>query len=164
MSVLIRPVTSTDARSALEVHHAAVHVTAARDYNSSILEEWARLPITDEAVEQFNANPEKEVRLVAEWAGKVAGFAAVVPSNSELRACYVSPEAAGRGIGRALVSVLERIAVREGVTSLWLHASLTAHPFYEAVGYKTEGHGEHVLRSVQRMACVYMRKTLIPSI
>lgn len=164
MSHLVRAIEPVDARSALEVHHAAVHVTAARDYALSILEEWARLPITDEAVEQFNTNPEREVRLVADWAGKVVGFAAVVPPNSELRACYVSPEAAGRGIGRALVFKLEHIAMNEGVTSLWLHSSLTAHPFYEALGYETEGHGEHVLRSGQRMACVYMRKTLMPSI
>lgn len=153
-----------DARSALEVHHAAVRVTAARDYTSSILEEWARLPITEEAVEQFNANPEQEIRLVAELDGKVSGFAAIVPPDSELRACYVSPEAAGRGIGRALVLQLEHIAVSEGVASLWLRSSLTAHPFYEALGYETEKFGEHTLSSGLRMACVYMRKTLTPSI
>lgn len=142
------------------MHHSAVHVTAALDYAPSILEEWARLPITDEAVEEFNANSEGEIRLVAEWAGWVAGFAAVVPPNSELRACYVSPIAAGRGIGRALVERLEDIAANKGAAYLWLHSSLTAHPFYEALGYETEGYGEHVLRSGQLMACVNMRKTL----
>lgn len=141
-----------------------MHVTAARDYTASVLDEWARQPITDEAVEQFNANPEQELRLVAESAGQIVGFAAVIPSNSELRACYVSPEVGGRGVGRALVSELERIAGDEGATSLWLHSSLSARPFYEALGYETEGLGEHVLRSGQRMACVYMRKTLKPRI
>nr|QCL09344.1 acetyltransferase domain protein [Rhizobium rhizogenes] len=144
----------------MEVHHAAVLITAAKDYAPEIIEQWAPMPVSAGAISRFNANAENEVRFVAEVDGEVVGFAAIVPSNEELRACYVSPKAAGKGVGKALVVELERAAKQEGLAILRLNSSLTAHPFYEAMGYQTESRGEHVLGSGQRMSCIHMTKKL----
>jgi putative acetyltransferase len=109
MFVTVRLMRPEEARRFLEIHHAAVRDTAAKDYPAAVVEAWAR-PITDQVVERFLANPDQEVRLVADVDGEPVGIGAIVVSNSELRACYVAPSAARCGVGSALVAEIERIA------------------------------------------------------
>lgn len=88
------------------------------------------------------------------------GIGALVLAKSELRACYVAPQAARRGVGSALVHELERIARDNGLANVQMDSSVTAEPFYLAHGYNVRGRGEHTLSSGQRMACVKMEKAL----
>ena len=57
---------------------------------------------------------------------------------------------------------IERIAIEHGLTHLEMVSSITAVPFYSALGYEIIEHGEHMLRTGRRMACVKMRKNLAP--
>jgi putative acetyltransferase len=116
--------------------------------------------VTDTAVAFFRVNHDSEIRLVAELDGELVGIGALVLAESELRACYVVPDAARRGVGSALVAEIERTARHHRLTHLELLSSLTAEPFYRALGYEVEGRVEHVLGSGGRMAAVKMRKTL----
>ncbi|OFV97150.1 MAG: hypothetical protein A3H94_07045 [Acidobacteria bacterium RIFCSPLOWO2_02_FULL_60_20] len=156
--ISIRQMRPEDARAFLEVHHAAVRGIAARDYPPSIVESWAPLPITDENIEHLLSNPEKEIRIVADVNGEIVGIGAIVISTSELRACYVAPTVARKGVGSALIREIERIAQEHGLTCLRLDASLTSEPFYRTLGYEVQERGEHILRSGQSMACVKMQK------
>jgi putative acetyltransferase len=97
---------------------------------------------------------------MAELDGETVGLGALVVDEAELRACYVLPSAARRGVGSAIVSELERIARTHGLTHLHLEASLTAEPFYAALGYQVTERGETTLRSGRRMASVTMRKNI----
>jgi putative acetyltransferase len=95
--VVIREMRSEDARAFLDVHHAAVRGIAAKDYPLAVIEAWAPMPLTDDAIERGRANPDKEYRLIAEIEGRVVGIGAAVFEVAELRACYVAPD--GRGCG-----------------------------------------------------------------
>jgi len=130
------------------------------DYPPEVIEDWAPVPITDAAVESILANPENEIRLVAEVDGEIAGMGALVIETRELRACYVVPGVARKGVGSAIVREIERIAREYGLRSLDLIASLTSEPFYSALGYEVLERGEHVLQSGRRMVCVEMEKVL----
>ena len=110
--------------------------------------------------ERFLANPDKEIRLIADLDGVPVGFGALVLAPAELRACYVVPEAARNGVGTALVREIERIAIQNGVERLDLLSSLNAEPFYAALGYDSTEATNHVLGSGQVMAAVKMSKTL----
>ena len=147
-----------EARRFLEIHRASVRGIAAKDYPSSVVDEWAPLPITDANVERFLSNRDNEIRLTAEIDGELVGLAAIVLSNSELRACYVAPTTTRRGIGSALIAEIERIACENGLTQLQLDSSLTAEPFYTALGYRVLERGEHILPSGMPMAAVKMQK------
>ena len=160
MPVVVRPMRDDEARSFLEIQREAVRGLAAGDYPIAVIQVWAPLPLTDTAVAFFRMNHENELRLVAELDGQLAGIGALVLAESELRACYVRPAAARRGVGSALVAELERIARCHGLTHLELHSSLTAEPFYRALGYGVESLVEHVLASGVRMSAVKMRKSL----
>jgi putative acetyltransferase len=97
---------------------------------------------------------------VAEIDGEPAGIGAIVVSNSELRACYVAPGAARCGVGSALVAEIERIAREHRLDHLHLESSITAEPFYSALGYRVESRGELLLSPNVSMAAVKMRKRL----
>jgi putative acetyltransferase len=105
MALVIREMRDDDARSFLEVHHAAVRRIAVRDYPSEVIEAWAPLPITQAVVEAVIANPEDEIRFLAERDGHIVGLACLVIANNELRACYVAPEEARTGVGKQASSI-----------------------------------------------------------
>ena len=160
MPVTIREMRPEDARRFLEIHHAAVRGIAAKDYPTSVVEAWAQ-PITEQVIERFLANGDRELRLVAEIDGEPVGIGAIVVSNSELRACYVAPGAARRGVGSALVAAIERIARDYRLDHLELESSITAEPFYSALGYVVESRGDLFLSPGVPMAAVKMRKRLV---
>jgi putative acetyltransferase len=160
MSVSIRAMRSEDARRFLEIQRESVRGIAARDYPSAVIEAWAPLPVTDEAVARFLSNADHEIRLIAELDGRPAGIGALVLSNSELRACYVVPSAVRRGVGTAIVAEIERIARQYGLVYLQLESSLSAERFYTALGYRVKERGELTLASGVPMAAITMRKQL----
>jgi putative acetyltransferase len=159
--VSVRPLRPAEARRFLTIHHDSVRGLAAKDYPNQVIEAWAHLPITDEAVSRFLRNRDDEIRLIAEVGSKAVGVGALVPANSELRACYVLPTAARHGIGAALVGEIERLARTRGLTYLQLESSVTAEPFYVAMGYIVEERGELLLRPGLAMASVKMRKQFV---
>lgn len=160
MTLVIRQMRDDDARSFLEVHHAAVRRIAVRDYPPEVIEAWAPLPITQSAVEAVIANPEGEVRFIAGRDGHIIGLACLLIANNELRACYVSPEATRTGVGTALLMKIEETARNAGVKYLQADSSLTAEQFYRSRGYEVTEYSQHLLRGRWPMACVKVRKVL----
>jgi putative acetyltransferase len=130
VSIKVREMLNDDARTFLEVHHAAVRGTAAQDYPPQVVADWAPIPVTNKNVERFLAHLDGEIRLVAEIDGTIVGIAALVLADCELRGCYVAPEAARKGVGSALVREIERIARDHGLAYLQMDSSVTAEPFY----------------------------------
>jgi GNAT superfamily N-acetyltransferase len=160
MEISVRPMQPAEARRFLEIHHDSVRGLATNDYPQNVIEAWAPLPITDERLERFLQNRDGEIRLIAELDGESVGIGALVVANSELRACYVTPNAARHGVGCAIVSEIERIARAHGLAYLCLESSLTAEPFYRALGYRVEETGEHAIALGVTMVAITMRKEL----
>jgi GNAT superfamily N-acetyltransferase len=88
--------------------------------------------------------------LIAEFGGEPVGFALYFRSYSTWRGhhgirledLYVSPEMRGKGIGRALLAQLARIANQEGCPRLeWdvLKWNESAIAFYDALGARKQG-------------------------
>jgi putative acetyltransferase len=160
MTLVIREMRDNDARAFLEVHHAAVRRLAARDYPAEIIEAWAPLPITSAAVEAVTANPENEIRFVADSDGRLIGLTCLVIAKNELRACYVAPDVVRTGVGRALLMKIEETARNAGVKCLHTVSSVTAEPFYRSQGYRVTDYGNRLLNGRWSMACVRMSKAI----
>ena len=159
MLLSVRPLRPGEARRYLEIHRAAVRGIASNDYPARVIDAWAPVPIADADVQAIE-DDQTEIRLIAELDGEPVGMGAFVPQHSELRACYVAPAAARKGVGRALVNEIERRARAAGLSELHLVSSLTAERFYADLGYQVLGQTEHVLHSGARMPAVHMRKDL----
>jgi putative acetyltransferase len=160
MSIVVRPWRPDEARRFLEIHHEAVRHLAVEDYPASVIDAWAPLPVTDDAVAWLVANRDNELRVMAEMDGTPVGIGALVVRGTELRACYVLPDAARRGVGTALVAAIEDMARERGLTQLRLQSSLTAEPFYTALGYVAERRRKLRLRPGIAMAAITMHKPL----
>ncbi len=157
---MIRKYKEPDAKALLDVHRAAVQMTAAQDYRPEVLEEWS--PIVDEErIENFKRENSADVRVVAEIDEKIIGFGELVTSENLLGACYVHPEYSRRGVGKKILSKLEEIARDRCLPSLSMDSSLTAEKFYNAHGYKTLEYADHCLKSGRKMACVKMKKIFL---
>jgi N-acetylglutamate synthase-like GNAT family acetyltransferase len=79
---------------------------------------------------------------VAEVAGTVAGFAAILPrddGDSELDALFVEPQAWRQGIGRALIEHCCAAARAAGSASLHVVGNPHAERFYRACGFEMFG-------------------------
>lgn len=126
MTLVIREMRDNDAWAFLEIH-PAVRGLAARDYPPEIIEAWAPLPVTSRAVEAVTANPENEIRFVAESDGRLIGLSCLVIANKELRACYVAPDVARMGAGKALLKRIEETAQSTGVKCLHIDSPRLNH-------------------------------------
>jgi putative acetyltransferase len=149
-----------DARAFLEVHHAAVRETAAKDHPPEVIEAWAPLPIDEAFVEKVRRNLNGDFRVVAEIGGEVIGMAVLVPLKSQVLACYVSPAHSRKGVGSALMYAIEQEAEDRGLEHLRLNASLTAVAFYKTLGFHERGETEHVFASGVRTTSIKMKKAL----
>ena len=159
--VTLRTAVAADAKAIIDLHHAAVHQTAAASYPPEVLEAWSSPP--DEAryqqMREIIAQGD-ELLVIAEDASRVVAFGSIVPRLQELRAVYVHPDAGRRGIGSLVVAALERLALEHGVRQLEMVASINAEAFYQREGFESVERGTHRLESGQEMACVSMIKHL----
>jgi GNAT superfamily N-acetyltransferase len=158
-----RLATPDDAESLIRVHRRAVRSTAASVYPTTVLEEWAPLPVKEAEIAALARRirvGEEVAVIVCGAAGEVLGFGSIAPGKGELRAVYVDPDYGGRGVGASIMRWLEGLARDLGETELSLDASQNAERFYARHGYVVTGRGRHVLRSGREMACVHMRKRL----
>ena len=157
--ISVRSLRPGEAHTYLAIHRASVRGLAAGHYEPAVIEAWAPEPITNAQVRAVEEDS-SELRWIAEIDGQPCGMAALVPDASELRACYVVPSFAGRGVGRALVEAVEHAARAAGLTELHLVASVNAEHFYRAMGFEVARHTEHTLPGGHRMAAVEMQKPL----
>jgi ribosomal protein S18 acetylase RimI-like enzyme len=151
-SVQIRPATLDDARALAEIHVRSWQWA----YRGQLPDDYLdRMSDTlDRRVERRQADlanlPPDERWWVAEQAGQVVGFAITQPSRdsdappltAEVALIYLLPEAAGKGVGRALfahaVADLQERCYQWA--TLWvLESNVRARRFYEAAGWSADG-------------------------
>lgn len=159
MAITVRPLRPNEGQVFLQIHGRSIRGLAAGHYPEAVIDAWT-VPLTEESLRGFLKNADDEIRLIAELDGEPVGLGALVVGNSELRACYVVPEASRKGVGSALVAEIERIARDNGLERLELLASVNAEPFYAFLGYESYGHTEHILRTGHPMTAVKMVKVL----
>lgn len=124
----IREYTSSDLDNICELFYRTVHTVNAIDYTPAELDAWA-----DGAPDKAKWDREFTERgaLVAEYGGKLAGFADM-DSSGYLDRMYVAADYVGKGVGRALLEALEARSTAAVYTT---YASITAVPFFLKAGY-----------------------------
>lgn len=80
---------------------------------------------------------------------------------AKIRAFFVDPAFARRGVGRMLMAASEAAAGAAGFTVLELMATLPGVPLYTALGFKATGRVELPLPDGGRIPFVPMRKNLV---
>lgn len=157
--IAVRPMRADEGRLYLEIVNSAIRGLAVTHYPPETIARWL-VPIDANTLTDFAHNEDNELRLIGELNGEPVAIGALIVERSELRACYVRPEAARSGCGSAVVREIERLAREHGLTRLELAGSLNAEPFYASLGYRVRERSEVMLRNGHRMAAVWMVKAL----
>jgi len=161
--VTVRPATPDDRARIRECHVAAIRAFGPRAYDERQVAAWAD---KGDPVEDYPVADTGHYVVVAELPTEdgpekeVVGFGHLVPTEGEIRAVYVHPDAGGRGVGTAVLESLESRARDLRLDELSLSASLNAVGFYEQAGYEPAGRetystvhdGETVDLDVQTMS------------
>jgi putative acetyltransferase len=153
-SLNLRPATAEDRSALWQLHSRSVAALCQGAYSSQEVRTWVELL----RPEGYLRPEQPRTVLVAERERHMVGFGQLDPQLGELEALYVAPEAAGHGVGSALLSALELLAWRAGVPVMSLDASLNAEPFYRARGYVRLHGARRVLTPAVQLACVRMQK------
>jgi GNAT superfamily N-acetyltransferase len=95
--------------------------------------------------------------------GGIAGMCIFSSPKAEISALYVSPRAAGRGVGRLLLKEAEAIAREAGIRELSLKSTLNAAGFYEHLGFARVELTAFDLPGGTSLPCIAMTKRL-PSV
>jgi GNAT superfamily N-acetyltransferase len=90
---------------------------------------------------------------VAELAGQVAGFSALLPKDGfcELDGLFVEPELWSRGIGRALIADARQSARAVGAATIEVVANPRAEGFYARLGFTVSGQAQTQFGPANRM-------------
>ncbi|MEZ3114583.1 GNAT family N-acetyltransferase [Halobaculum sp. MBLA0147] len=180
-AVRVRTARPVDREWLPEVHRAAVRARAAEAYDDEVLAAWGR----ERDPDAYDTDPDDGVFVVAERSGAdrrgegdedhetppVVGFGELVfdggdhldgvpETDAELRAVYVHPAVADRGVGSRLLCRLERTARRRDAPGVALHASLNAVGFYRRHGYERVRETTREFGTGVAVDVVEMRRTL----
>jgi GNAT superfamily N-acetyltransferase len=156
-NMTIRPATIDDGAGIAEMRHNAIQNVHAAYYDKSILNEWSGS--CEGRIQKLLSNS-ADVRIVAVTDSEIVGYGELVTKENLLGACYVLSSAGGKGVGRAIVEELERIARKHGITYLQLDSSLNAERFYLCCGYRITERAKHIMPGGTVMDCVKMHKDL----
>ncbi|MEL6496738.1 MAG: GNAT family N-acetyltransferase [Cyanobacteria bacterium J06623_7] len=151
--IKIRRATSADEQNLIQLQCRAISILATSDYR----------PRQIKALLRSKSKPRwaSEITLIAEIAGSIVGFAALLSSYRTISAVFVEPHFTHQGIGSLLLQSLEREAISHQVTVLWVSSSLTGRNFYRVNGYSPVETITLVLES-SYIPCVRMKKRLLP--
>ncbi|ADB31246.1 GCN5-related N-acetyltransferase [Kribbella flavida DSM 17836] len=123
-----------DAEATWESYFRAIRDTASKDYSPAQIAAWA--PASADLVE-WNERRSAAHTFVAVVDERVVGFSDVT-DDGLLDMLFVHPDAGGRGAARALVGAVVAKARELGLAELHTHASRTARPAFERLGFEVE--------------------------
>lgn len=171
---VIRRATIEDRPAIVEMQHLSLRALGRSCYSDLQIESYLRLTPTLE--EYLVADSSYYVAHVGErlagcggWSLRAPAYSAVIPGSTpqphlhlpKVRAMYVHPDFARRGIGRQLLAAIEGAIVAAGYREAALDATLTGLALYEHCGYVRVGETHAVLADGVRMRFVSMHKRLI---
>lgn len=95
-----------------------------------------------------------------QFSDRDAGMLDPTTDPAKIRAFFVHPQHARKGVARAILAVCEREAKQHGFRELELMATLPGIKFYEASGYSSDGNFDLELAGGVKLPLVPMRKKL----
>lgn len=152
--VAIRRATPADRQGIARAHVAAIRGLATPHYSAEQIAAWSS------GKDPENYPVESEMMFVAVVGTDVVAFGELHLGSGEVRAVYVSPEAANQGVGSRVLATLEGVARDHGLTRLTLAASLNAVSFYERRGFMKIREDKKLLLGTTLLPYVSMEKSL----
>ncbi len=153
----IREATTRDAEAIMSVHVRAILELGASAYTRAEVESWAA-GLRPEGYARVMAAGLEQFEVAVNDEGLIVGFCSV--TENEIKALYVDPDWARRGIASTLVTRAEERIGTAGHRSVIIGAALSGLPFYLARGYAIEVRDEWETRGGLVLKATTLRKHL----
>lgn len=153
MPFQIRPLQSSDLSRLISVFRDAIQISTANHYDQQQRDAWSQAQSHESLISLLSEGE----TVVAEWDQELVGFAQRI--DDYINMIYVHPDSARVGIATLLYQHLEDGARVEGREGLTAHVSLTAHDFFQFMGFNSEGE-EQADRGGVTLTRHLMRKSL----
>ena len=154
--MIVRRALPEDAEAIRQVHIDSIRQICGPNYTERQIDAWSR----PRPLSHYTEAVREHIVFVAEDRDAIVGFAHLDCDNREIKAVYVAPSKTRLGVGTRLLAALEDSARELGLTQLSLASSITAVPFYDAMGFESLGNDMHRLRDGTEIECVRMTKSL----
>ncbi len=130
----IRKLKKGEEKEIWELFYNTIHNINIKDYNANEIAAWAPDDLDiNIAIKKF-----REIKpFVAIKEGKIIAYADIQP-DGYIDHFYCHYNYQGQGVGRALFSALEKEARKKGILEMYSDVSITARPFFEAMGFSVE--------------------------
>ena len=132
--VSLRHATAGDCREIYRVQVAAVRGLPSGTQGKEGIERW----LATREPEVYEKTMEDELFVVAEADGVLLGWGALNVDKQVITNVFVDPPQQRRGVGRAIIRMLEDRAREAGLDTVQLQATGTAIDFYLATGYRAD--------------------------
>jgi GNAT superfamily N-acetyltransferase len=158
--IRIRPARAADGPAIEQLHRASVRRLAVSYYSPAQLESFLAGSTLDRELLEGGTYYVAELGDVLVGSG---GWQAVPlgrrgPWCAAIRAIFVHPDWARRGIGRRLVTQAETAAAQAGFAIFELEASLAGVPLYRSLGYREVARYGHAMADGATLPVVRMEK------
>ena len=128
----IRLARAEDVPQIVAVFYNTVHRVNLGEYTQEQVDAW--VPVMPDVDDWRKNKLPTRTTIVAEMEGRIAGFGEL-EDNGHIDCFYCHHEFQRRGVGRAIYAEIERLAIAHGLTRLFADVSITARPFFEAMGF-----------------------------
>lgn len=130
--VIVRLYKEEDAPFLAAIFFNTIHHINSKDYSLDQINAWA--PNTTLDPLKWVDRWRKMVPIVAVMHDEIVGFAEL-EANGHIDCFFCHHEFQGRGVGTALIHVIEQEARQKSIDKLFAEVSITAKPFFEARGF-----------------------------
>ena len=153
--ISIRKADENDAQAAWDMRNAAINSQCTGHYPPELLEIWTEGEMTEQFVKMVVAG-----FYVATLDDHIVGTGAIDLESGEVGAMFVDPSKMGTGVGKRILSYLEKLALEAGLAHVSLESTLNAAPFYRACGFAGETAAKYESPRGISLDCIPMRKSL----
>ncbi|MEO1593213.1 MAG: GNAT family N-acetyltransferase [Cyanobacteria bacterium J06632_22] len=131
IDIRVRRFQPQDAGAIAQLFHDTVRTINRQHYSQPQVEAWDPENIH---FRDWVAVCSGRYTAIAEVDGEIAGFGEL-EANGHIDCFYCHQDYQGQGVGRRLYQALEDEAKVLGLSRLFVEASITAHPFFERMGF-----------------------------
>jgi putative acetyltransferase len=129
--VHIRKFRRGDEKELWELFYNTIHNVNIKDYDEAQIEAWAP---SDLDMNYAFAKFREIAPFVAIKERKIIGYADI-QSDGYIDHFYCHHEFQGQGVGSMLFTAIDKEARKNGITEMYSNVSITARPFFEAIGF-----------------------------
>lgn len=144
-----------------EAHMRSIREVCSRDHTAEEISGWGHRPLGN----RWTVAIERDQVLVVEMDGLILGVGhlGVLSDNPEeghIYALYLTPEATGIGVGAKIANQLLDYARSKGVKVVRLYSTITAHKFYQRLGFVDVGEMQTMMIGGNPVRCYPMVKSI----